>query len=101
MSARHRRSHHEPPPPPPADDASLSVQVAGGGGEPERLYVLSRPRGGQVAVREFRFGSEELKPREYSAAPHELLAAFERAHGERRRLSEDLYRIRLWLEGTL
>lgn len=98
MSARHRHRHDDDRP--TGDDASLSVQVGGGRGEPERLFVLSRPRGGQVDVREFRFGSEELAPREYTAAPHELLEAFERAHGERRRLSEDLYRIRLWLEGS-
>ena len=78
---------------------SLSVQVAGGKGEPEKLYVMTRPRGGMVEVREFRFGSHETEPRIYAAASDELLAGFERAHGQRRRLSADLHRIRRWLDG--
>lgn len=82
-----------------SESDSLSVQVAGGRGEPEKLFVLTRPRAGVVDVREFRFGCDQAAPLEYAAATDDLLAGFERAHGQRRRLSEDLYRIRLWLDG--
>ena len=78
---------------------SLSVQVGGGKGEPETLYVLTRPRAGMVEVREFRFGSHQSEPRVYAASCASLLGEFERAHAERRRLSEDLHRIRRWLDG--
>lgn len=78
---------------------SLSVQVAGGRGEPEKLYVLTRPRAGTVEVREFRFGERESEPRVYAASAASLLADFRRAHAERRRLSEDLHRIERWLHG--
>ena len=85
---------------PGADRAeTLEVQVAGGRGEPERLLVLGRPRDGTVAVREFRFGDVETAPREYTAAAGDLLADFQRARRQRRRLSEDLYAIRRWLDG--
>ena len=75
---------------------SLSVQVDGGRGEPSRLLVLTRSRGDVVEVREIRAG---CAPVEYAATPDELLAQFERAHRERRRISESLYAIRLWLDG--
>jgi hypothetical protein len=83
-----------------ADPDTLSVQVEGGRGEPDRLFVLARGRGGgaSVEVREFRFAeSETAGPLEYTAGAADLLATFERAHRERRRLSEDIYRIRNWL----
>jgi hypothetical protein len=76
---------------------SLSVQVEGGDGEPERLLVLSRPRAGVVDVREFRFGAAQAGPVEYSAAAGELYDALARAHRQRRRVSEDLGAIRRWL----
>jgi hypothetical protein len=72
----------------------LSVQVDGGRGEPSRVYVLSRSRGGLVEVREFRPG---CAPLEYTATTDELSTVFARAHRERRGMSESLYAIRLWL----
>ena len=78
---------------------SLSVQVSGGDGEPEKLFVLGRPRDGMVDVREFRFGAEPLSPIDYTATAFELYDAFAQAHRHRRRLSEELYRIKLWLDG--
>ena len=81
--------------PPGATPAEpLSVRVDGSRGEPTRVYVLSPPRGGRVDVREFRAG---CAPVEYTATTGELVALFERAHGERRGMSESLYGIRLWL----
>ena len=82
----------------PAGDAtadSLTVQVQGGGREPERVLVLSRPRAGLVEVREFAVGC--TAPRDFTATVEELHDLFERAARKRRRLSEDLYAIRRWL----
>jgi hypothetical protein len=78
---------------------SLSVQVQGGHGEPERLFVLSRRHGDHVVeVREFRFAEGETAgPLEYTSSAADLLATFERAHRDRRRLSEEMHRIRNWL----
>ena len=78
---------------------SLSVQVQGAKGDPERLLVLSRPKRGLVEVREFRYGCAQAAPLEYTASAEELYATFETAQKRRRRLSEELYRIRLWLDG--
>ena len=82
---------------------TLSVQVQGGHGEPERLLVLSRDprrRDGAVDVREFRFADGETAgPLEYTSSAADLLASFERAHRDRRRLSEEMYGIRRWLDG--
>jgi hypothetical protein len=80
---------------------TLSVQVQGAAGEPERLFVLSRAsRDGDVEVREFRFAAGDTAgPLEYTARASDVLATFERAHRERRRVSEDMYRIRNWLGG--
>jgi hypothetical protein len=71
--------------------------VQGGGGEPERIFVLSRPRGGEVDVREFAVGGPDGGLSEYTCTTHEVLATVERALRERRRVSEDLYAIRRWL----
>ena len=73
------------------------MQVDGGRGESSRVYVLTRSRGGLVEVREFR---PACAPIEYTATGDELLALFERAHRERRGMSESLYGIRLWLDGV-
>ena len=74
---------------------SLTVQVQGGGRDPERVLVLSRPRSGLVEVREFAVGCDG--PRDFTATVDELRDLFERASRKRRRISEDLYTIRLWL----
>lgn len=76
-------------------DEPLSVQVDGGRGEPTRVFVLTRSRGDLVEVREFHPG---CAPLEYTASADELLTLFERAHRERRGMSESLYGIRLWLD---
>lgn len=77
-------------------NAPLSVQVDGKRGEPTRVYVLTRARGDLVEVREFLPG---CAPLEYTSTAEELLARFERAHRDRRSMSESLYGIRLWLDG--
>ena len=78
---------------------ALSVLVAGDGCEPERLVMLARPRGGRVRVREWSTHSWNAEPREHEAEVDAIWQAFERAYRRRRRLSEELPRIRAWLDG--
>ena len=79
-----------------AADEPLSVRVDAGRGRPMQLFVLTRARNGLVEVREFLSG---CAPLEYTSTGDELLATFERAHRDRRGMSESLYGIRLWLDG--
>ena len=85
------------PAPPPAGD-TLTVHVEGARGTPDQLYVLGRPRGGVVEVREATV-ADAGTPREYAERAEELLARFERAQRDRRRLSVELHALRRWLEG--
>ena len=85
---------YDPTPLPQGD--TLTVQIEGARGKPDRLYVLGRPRAGIVEVREQTFG-ESCAPREYAEPADALLERFERAQRERRRVSVDLYALRHWL----
>ena len=82
------------------DDASaiLTVQVEGRGDEPERLVLIERPSRGRVRVREWAERWNGL-PSERELSVEELYAGFERAVRARRRVSEELARIRAWLDG--
>ena len=82
----------------PASDV-LSVLVAGDGCEPERLVMIARPERGRARVREWDATSWNAEPRERETDVESLWAAFERAYRQRRRLSEELPRIRAWLDG--
>ena len=82
------------------DEPTLSVQVEGTEREGMRLFVMSRPSAGVVRVREWRGEDWSAGPLEREIEAKALYAEFERAHRERRRMSEELYRLRLWLEGT-
>lgn len=77
----------------------LTVQMGGGHGEPERLLHLSRPVDGLVRVREWTSDNWNVPATEREMPAEVLLRAFEEAARQRRRLSEDLYAIRLWLTG--
>ena len=81
------------------EEPTLSVQVEGTAREGMRLYVMGRPRDGMVRVREWRGEDWSAGPLEREVEASALLAEFERAHRDRRRMSEELYRLRLWLEG--
>jgi hypothetical protein len=86
---------YEVPPADPGDE--LTVQVLGGGGEPERLLKISRPRQGLVRVREWTSDGWGQPPLERELSADALLRALERALRERRRVSVELHRIRRWL----
>ena len=78
-------------------DDTLTVQLEGGRGSPERVLVLSRPHDGMVDVREFALGGDDGGRREYTCAVDDVLALVERAVRRRRRVSEDLPTVRRWL----
>ena len=85
---------YELPPVDPGD--TLTVLVGGGEGEPEQLLRISRPRDGLVRVLEWT--SENWSaPFERELAADALLRALEEAAAHRRRLSEEIHRIRRWL----
>ena len=82
-------------PPPPEDE--LTLQVGAGAGEPERLLHISRPVDGLVRVREWTSDAWNVPPVERELAAAALLRALETAARQRRRLSQELYRVRQWL----
>ena len=82
------------------EEPTLTVQVEGTVREGLRLYVMGRPADGRVRVREWRGENWSAGPIEREVDAAALYEEFERAHRDRRRMSEELYRVRLWLEGT-
>lgn len=80
-----------------AHEPSLTIQVGGGDGEPERLLIVGRPSGGRVAVREWVGAGFGDPPLEREMETRELLAQIERAISQRRKVSEELHRIRDWM----
>jgi hypothetical protein len=78
---------------------TLAVQVAAGGGSPERLLLLERPVEGRVRVREWTSAdwSRPATPRDRGVA--EVLDELRRADAARRIVGIEMYRVRLWLEG--
>lgn len=89
---------HEPPPA-AIDDDAITVHVGGGDGVPEQLLRISRPVDGVVRVREWS-GSDWSSAHEREMSAEALVRALEEAARQRRRLGEELYRIRLWLTGA-
>ena len=79
----------------------LTVQIIGGGGEPERLMLLYRDggEGGRLLVREWSSTHPEA-PREYEVEGDDLYASLRDAQRRGRRVSEELYRVRRWLDGA-
>lgn len=78
----------------------LTVQIAPTTREPEHLMLVGRPENGRVKVREWvgdGFGSPAVE-RECEAV--ELYGRVEKMSRAGRLLGQELYRVRLWLEGT-
>lgn len=77
----------------------LTVQIAASACDPEHLMLIERPANGRVMVREWigeGFGSPAVE-REYGTV--ELYHLIESASRQGRRVGQELYRIRLWLDG--
>jgi hypothetical protein len=80
-------------------DAVLVVQIEGGRGEPERLWRIGRPRAGHVLLHMWASTDPaDREPTVRDVAVGEVLAHLEKAARERRHLSEELSRVRRWLE---
>lgn len=84
----------------PMEGPTLQVQVEGTARDGMRLYEIAVPVNGRVQVREWRGESWADGPVDRTCDAGALFAELEQAYHDRRRLSEELYRIRLWLEGT-
>ena len=85
--------HHD------ATSEFLTLRVAAGQGEPERLLLIGRPEGGQVRVREWTSRSWNSEGDDYEIDAEVLLAGLERDFSARRAMSEEIYRVRQWLTG--
>jgi len=83
-----------PPTGDPAD--TLALQIGGGGDEPERLLHIARPVNGLVRLREWT-SADWGTPLEREMSADALLNAIERAAQQRRRMNQELYRVRRWL----
>ena len=81
------------------DDEFLTVRVGGAPGVEERLLLIGRPHDGVVRVREWRSNTMITEGEDYEMEPGELLESIEQAFAARREVSEEMYRIRRWLEG--
>ena len=79
-------------------DDVLAVQGGPGAGAPERLLHIGRPAGGMVRVREWTSETWSA-PVERDVSADALLNELERAAQQRRRLSVEIYAVRLWLTG--
>ena len=78
---------------------TLSVQIAATATDPEHLMLIERPVNGRVVVKEWigeGFGSPAIE-REYDSI--ELYQLIEGASRQGRRVGQELYKIRLWLDG--
>jgi hypothetical protein len=85
--------HHD------ATNEFLTLQVASGHGEPERLLLIGRPEAGRVRVREWTSRSWNSEGEDYDIDAETLLAGLERDFSARRAMSEEIYRVRQWLTG--
>jgi hypothetical protein len=75
----------------------LTIQIAGGRGEPERVLLVARPVGDRVRVREWNAAGTADTSTERDCSIDEVMALVTRAAREHRRVSEDPFTIRRWL----
>ena len=78
----------------------LTVRIGGALGVEERLLLIGRPNEGSVRVREWRSSTMITEGEDYDVDPGELLENIEQAYASRLLVSEEMYKIRRWLEGT-
>lgn len=75
----------------------LTLRVSGDASTPERLLLIGPARAGSVNVREWTSNSLNTGGEEYRTDAAGLLAEIERAYAARRPVSEEMYRVRSWL----
>ena len=86
-------------PRPFGEDEFLTLRIGGSDGEPERLLLIGRPRDATVRVREWTSNSWNTEGEDFDADAGALLDDIARAYDARRPVSEEMYRVRLWLTG--
>jgi hypothetical protein len=77
----------------------LTVQIAATATDPEHLMLIERPVNGRVLVKEWvgeGFGAPAVE-REYDTI--DLYRMIDDASRQGRRVGQELYRVRLWLDG--
>ena len=77
----------------------LTVQIAATDTDPEHLMLIERPVNGRVLVKEWvgeGFGAPAVE-REYDSI--DLYRMIEDASKQGRHVGQELYRVRLWLDG--
>ncbi|GAC1514876.1 MAG: hypothetical protein NVS1B4_03650 [Gemmatimonadaceae bacterium] len=79
------------------ESTELSVPITGDAIELPRLLLIAAPRDGCVSVREWIGGAGQQTR---SVTPRDLYAEIEGASRAGRRVSEELYRVRRWLDLT-
>lgn len=82
-----------------AEDEFLTLRIGGGPDTPERLLLIGRPRHGLARVREWTSNSWNTEGEDYDADATTLLEDIERAYDARRPVSEEMFRLRAWLQG--
>jgi hypothetical protein len=80
-------------------DEFLTLRLGGSEARPERLLLIGRPREGVVRVREWHSGSWNTEGEDYELEPADLLAQLGLAMQARVEVSEELHRVKRWLEG--
>ena len=77
----------------------LTIRVGGSATVPERLLLVGRPHDGLVRVHEWTTNTMNAEGEDYEIVPDELLTQLEDALAAQRQVSEEMYRIRMWLNG--
>lgn len=78
----------------------LSLRIGGTAEIPERLLLMGRPYDGVVHVHEWSTRTMNTRGDDYLIDADELLAQIEEAYTANLAVSEDMYRVRMWLAGT-
>jgi hypothetical protein len=81
------------------DGEFLSLRIGGDADHPARLLLIGRPRDGIVHVREWSTESLNTEGADLDIDAAELLADIERAYESRFEMSEEMYKLRVWLGG--
>lgn len=77
----------------------LTLRVGGSADIPERLLLVGRPYDGVVHVHEWSTRTMNQRGEDYLIDALELLEQLEGAHAANLAVSEEMYKVRVWLRG--
>jgi hypothetical protein len=83
-----------------AESEFLTLRVGGSPKVPERLLLIGRPRDGLVRVREWTSNSWNTEGEDSDIPASALLEQIEAAYDDRLPVSEEMFKVRHWLQGT-